>query len=227
MRRTSSGVSSSGRPARRSSAAPRRRRCASTHGERGHVDDAARGHRRRQDVRRLRRAEQDRADVTAVGRRLQQVEGDVGRVEVGMTSRFASPLSRELGKTLVRGSPARARRRPASRRRPRGRARAGAGSRQRLAHLARRGLVASCRSCECDSSATFGSMPKRRTSSAASSVISAICSAVGIGVDIGVADEQRAARQDQQAERRRSACALGPQADDVADVVADGCGTGR
>ncbi len=32
---------------------------------------------------------------------------------------------------------------------------------------------------DCDSSATFGVMPKRRISSAASSVISAICSASG------------------------------------------------
>jgi hypothetical protein len=32
---------------------------------------------------------------------------------------------------------------------------------------------------ECDTSATFGVMPKRRISSAASSVISAICSALG------------------------------------------------
>ena len=42
-------------------------------------------------------------------------------------------------------------------------------------------LTASCRlpKLECDSSATFGVMPKRRTSSAASIVISATCSAVG------------------------------------------------
>jgi hypothetical protein len=35
---------------------------------------------------------------------------------------------------------------------------------------------------ECDSSATFGTMPRRLISSAASSVVSAICSGVGSGV---------------------------------------------
>ena len=46
-----------------------------------HVDDAAHRRRRRQDVHRLGRAEQYRADRdAAAGRRLQQVVGDVRRI---------------------------------------------------------------------------------------------------------------------------------------------------
>ena len=97
---------------------------------------------------------------------------------VGITSRFASPFSREFGRRRVAHL---------------------LGQRRVALHLAldlevgiaARGSAASASrifaadgaslvpKLECDSSATFGVRPKRRISSAASSVISAICSAVG------------------------------------------------
>ena len=49
--------------------------------ERRHVEDAARGDRRGEHMRRQRRAEQHRPDMQAVGGGLQQVEGDVGGIE--------------------------------------------------------------------------------------------------------------------------------------------------
>ena len=108
----------------------------------------------------------------------------------GMTSRLASPLSatgwnRRAWRALGFEAP----RRRASRRRLRARGACSAMSASASRIFTRRRLVVGAESCECDSSATLGAMPKRRTSSAASSVISASCSALGIVVDVGVADE--------------------------------------
>jgi hypothetical protein len=55
-------------------------------------------------------------------------------------------------------------------------------------HLARVG-VSSVPKLECESSATLGVRPKRRTSSAASSVISASLLGGRVVIDVGVADE--------------------------------------
>ena len=58
---------------------------------------------------------------------------------------------------------------------------------------------------ECDSSAALGSMPKRRISSAASTVISAISSADRVDGDVGVGEEDDAALRDQHGQRRQVA----------------------
>ena len=53
------------------------------------------------------------------------------------------------------------------------------GEQRRASRILRADCESSLPKLECDSSATLGVMPKRRTASAASRVISAICSAVG------------------------------------------------
>ena len=96
---------------------------------------------------------------------------------VGITSRFASPRSRARGKTRMRissesaASPCIS---PSTCR---------SGARSLMSASAARILRAEGVSTEpkldAERSATFGTMPKRRTSSAASKVISAMCSASG------------------------------------------------
>ena len=95
---------------------------------------------------------------------------------VGMISRFASPFSRELGMTVLRTSSDSA----ASPCISPSTSRSGsmrADQRERRAASSSPTAASLMPKLECDSSATLGVMPKRRISSAASSVISAICSA--------------------------------------------------
>ena len=99
---------------------------------------------------------------------------------VGITSRFASPRSRFLGKTRARISSESA----ASPCISPSTCSSGASSMMRAsaARILRADGSSSEPKFEAESSATLGTMPKRRTSSAASSVISAMCSASGSAV---------------------------------------------
>ena len=175
-------------------------------GEGGHVDDAAHGRRRRQDVHRLGGAEQDAADRDAVaGRDAQQVVGDVGGVEVGhhqqvgVRRRGASPGT--PGRRIAFDSAASPCISPSTSSSDRASRISASASR-----IFRADGASELPKLECDSSATFGVMPKRRTSSAASSVDLGDLLGARVEVDVGVADEQLAAGQHQHL-HRRAACA--------------------
>ena len=85
--------------------------------DRTNIDDPARGDARDHDVDRLGHTQQQRPYRQPVGGRLQQVEGDVGGVEVGITSRLAVPLKPAVGHRPVADRLASARHRHASRHR--------------------------------------------------------------------------------------------------------------
>ena len=168
------------------------------------------------DVHRARGAEQHGPDGDAVaGGGLQQVESDVRGVQRRHHQQVRLALQPRVRERRGCGSPRRARRRRASRRPLRARGASGSSSSSALRILSAVGVSAAPK-FECDSSATLGAMPKRRISSAASTVISAICSARRVEVDVGVADEHRALRQQQHVHRRVVLDARAP-ADHVID----------
>src|SRR5213083_939122 len=61
---------------------PLRARLRFHHGDRGHIDHAARGHRGREDVRGARRAHENRPDRERIRQELDRLEGDIGGVEI-------------------------------------------------------------------------------------------------------------------------------------------------
>ena len=66
-------------------------------GDGGHVDDATGGHGRRQDVRGLCRADQNRADGKRIGQIFANWKAMLAASRFGMTSTFASPRRRDAG----------------------------------------------------------------------------------------------------------------------------------
>ena len=148
------------------------------HRQRGHVDDAPHRRRRGQDVHRLGHPEQHRPDRNVVaGGGLQQVVAMLAESMFGQTSRLASPLA------CVSASA-----RAASRRRPRVGmhlavdlelvAPAACSSASAARIFSADGCCWS-RSCGATARPPSARCRSRRSSSAASTVISAICSAVG------------------------------------------------